>query len=129
MEDYDHQIKLTNPNLRNYLICARLEKGRIIVYGGLHSHYYQSGKLPQCTVSPNRNATDIAQDIRKKIVITAMDEIRKANDYHQREQESEEKRVWIKGILARKVKLTPCYNVLTGITAGLWYPWHSKRRI
>lgn len=108
-------IKLTNPTLKNYSIVAKLEKNRIIIYGGIDYHHYSYAKLAKCTVSLIRNARSIAQDIKRKILINAVDEINKANDYHQKKQQDEEHRKIVKGMLTRLVKLTPYWNAMTGI--------------
>nr|WP_181407834.1 hypothetical protein [Sodalis glossinidius] len=79
-----------NPILKNYSIFSRKEKDRIMIYGSVDYYHYSYGKLKKCSVSLTRNASAIAKDIKRKILITAVDEIRKANEYHQKEQEKKE---------------------------------------
>lgn len=89
-QDEENQIRLMNPILKNYSIVARQEQDRIMIYGSIDYYYYRYGKLAKCSVSLTRNARAIAQDIKRKILITAVDEISKANEHHQKENEKKE---------------------------------------
>ncbi|WGL99768.1 hypothetical protein QE177_15015 (plasmid) [Arsenophonus sp. aPb] len=113
-----HRLKLTSANYRHYAIFARLENNRIILTGSIDYYYYRYAKSSQCTVSPMRSATAIAKDINRKILITAINEIKKANDYHQEKQQDDEHRQIVKGMLRRLVKLTPCWNTMTGFNTS-----------
>lgn len=104
-QDEEHRIKLLNPTLKNYSIVARKEKDRIMIYGSVDYYHYRYGKLAKCSVSLTRNASTIAQDIKRKVLITAVDEISKANKYYQKEQEKKEQKRILKGTLAQQVKL------------------------
>lgn len=63
-----------------------------MIYGSVDYYHYRYGKLAKCSVSLTRNASAIAQDIKRKVLITAVDEISKASEYHQKEQEKKEKK-------------------------------------
>ncbi|EGY28701.1 hypothetical protein Rin_00013620 [Candidatus Regiella insecticola 5.15] len=114
----EHQIKLTNPTLKNYSIVARLVKNRIMIYGSIDYHYYHYGKLAKCTISLTRNARAVAKDIKRKVLITAVDEINKANQFHQKERENKEQKRILKGMLAQQVKLKFYHNAITDIVAS-----------
>ncbi|HGJ5856154.1 hypothetical protein [Arsenophonus nasoniae] len=117
-QDEEHLIKLMNPTLKNYSIVCRREKDRIMIYGSVDYYHYRYGKLAKCSVSLTRNASAIAEDIKRKVLITAVDEINKANEYHQKEQEKKEQKRILKGMLAQQVKLESYYNAITGIVAS-----------
>lgn len=117
-QDEEHIIKLMNPILNNYSIVARKEKDRIMIYGSVDYYHYRYGKLAKCSVSLTRNASAIAEDIKRKILITAVDEISKASEYHQKKQEKKEQKRILRGMLAQQVKLESHYNAITGIVAS-----------
>lgn len=117
-QNEESQIKLMNPTLKNYSIVCRREKDRIMIYGSVDYYHYRYGKLAKCSVSLTRNASAIAEDIKRKILITAVDEISKASEYHQKEQEKKEQKRILIGMLAQQVKLESCYNAIMGIVAS-----------
>ncbi|WP_149591043.1 hypothetical protein [Serratia symbiotica] len=55
-----------------------------MIYGSVDYYHYHYGKLAKCSVSLTRNASAIAEDIKRKVLITAVDEVNKANEYHQK---------------------------------------------
>ncbi|WGM08721.1 hypothetical protein [Arsenophonus nasoniae] len=117
-QDEEHLIKLMNPMLKNYSVVARKEKDRIMIYGSVDYYHYRYGKLAKCSVSLTRNASAIAEDIKRKVLITAVDEINKANEYHQKEQEKKEQKRILRGMLAQQVKLESYHNAITGMVAS-----------
>ena len=71
---YGHQILMMNPAFKHYAISARLEKNRIHLFGNVQK-YSGCGEWSSCTVSPNRQPWEIAEDIRRKILVDAKRQI------------------------------------------------------
>lgn len=117
-QDYDHRIKLTAPNYKKYSICARLEKGRIIITGSVDYQYYPYAISSRCTVNICRNPRAVADDIRKKILPGALDMISEAMNHHRNERQEADHRQIVLSMLRHQVTLTNHYHALTGFNNG-----------
>ena len=116
LDDCQYRIKLTTPNLKRYALTVREDKGRIVIHGFAESRYWR-GTGARCTVSPSRNATGIAEDIRRKILIQAQEDVTKAQEAEQKQRDAQEQEKIIKGMLAQLVTLNHWHNALTGFKA------------
>lgn len=117
LDDCQYRIKLTTPKLKRYAITVREEKGRIVIHGFVDSRQWH-GHGARCTVSPLRAATGIAEDIRRKILTTAQEDVRKAQEAEQKQRDMQEQEKIIKGMLAQLVKLENWHDTLTGFKAA-----------
>lgn len=113
LDDCQHRIKLTSPHFKNYPIYIRMEKGRLVIMGCVDSRNWRS-PYNICTVSPERNPVDIADDIQKKIVADASDNVDKAREYEQQLQHKREQKQILKGMLSRLMRLDSWHGTLTG---------------
>lgn len=113
-QDYDHRIKLTASNYKKYSICARLEKGRIIITGSIDYHYYPYANSSSCTVAIDRNPRAVANDIKRKILPGALDMISAAVNHHYNERQEADHRQIVLSMLRHQVTLTNHYQALTG---------------
>lgn len=116
LDDCKYRIKLTTPELKRYAITAREEKGRLVIHGFVESRQWH-GRGARCTVSPSRAATGIAEDIRRKILTTAPEDVTKAHEAEQKQRDAQEQVKIIKGMLAQLVTLNNWHNTLTGFKA------------
>ena len=116
LDDCPYRIKLTTPELKRYAITVREEKGRLVIHGFVESRQWH-GYGARCTVSPSRNATGIAEDIRRKILIQAQEDVTKAQEAEQKQRDAQEQEKIIKGMLAQLVTLNHWHNALTGFKA------------
>lgn len=116
LDDCPYRIKLTTPELKRYAITVREEKGRLVIHGFVESRQWH-GHGARCTVSPSRAATGIAEDIRRKILSTAQEDVTKAQEAEQKQRDAQEQEKIIKGMLAQLVKLENWHDTLTGFKA------------
>ncbi|WP_160187717.1 hypothetical protein [Escherichia coli] len=116
LDDCQYRIKLTMPALKRYAITVREDKGRLVIHGFVESRQWH-GHGARCTVSPSRSGTGIAEDIRRKILTTAQEEVTKAQDAEQKQRDAQEQDKIIKGMLAQLVTLNNWHDALTGFKA------------
>ncbi len=116
LDDCPYRIKLTTPELKRYAITIREEKGRLAVYGFAESRQWRRNGA-RCTVSPSRGATGIADDICRKILIQAREDVEKAQEAEQAQRDRAGAGKIIKGMLSQLVKLDNWHDVLTGFQA------------
>ncbi|WON75542.1 hypothetical protein [Serratia sp. UGAL515B_01] len=111
--DYGHRIKLTSSLYKNYSIIARIEKGRINLFGSVDSKYFRGG-YHSCSVSSKREPWAIANDIRKKILFDAAEQIHLADVARKSQEEQNDEILILKGLLSRLVTLEHYYGALCG---------------
>ncbi|HAT1583160.1 TPA: hypothetical protein I8Y16_004037 [Raoultella ornithinolytica] len=116
LDDCQYRIKLTTPALKRYAITVREDKGRLVIHGFVESRQWH-GYGARCTVSPSRGATGIADDIRRKILTSAQEDVTKAQEAEQKQRDAQEQEEIIKGMLAQLVKLENWHDALTGFKA------------
>lgn len=116
LDDCPYRIKLTTPELKRYVLTVREEKSRLVIHGFVESRHWR-GSGARCTVSPSLNATGIADDIRRKILIHAREDVKKAQEAERDQQNAQEQEKIIKGMLAQLVKLDNWHDALTGFKA------------
>lgn len=116
LDDCPYRIKLTTPELKRYALTVREEKCRLVIHGFVESRQWH-GYGARCTVSPSRNATGIAEDIRRKILTTAQEEVTKAQEAEQKQRDAQEQDKIIKGMLAQLVTLNHWHDALAGFKA------------
>lgn len=116
LDDCQYRIKLTTPELKRYAITAREEKGRLVIHGFVDSRQWH-GHGARCTVSPSRAVTGIAEDIRRKILTSAQEDVTKAQEAEQKQRDALEQEKIIKGMLSQLVKLNSWHDALTGFKA------------
>lgn len=117
LDDCQYRIKLTTPELKRYVITVREEKGRLVINGFVESRQWH-GHGALCTVSPSREVTGIADDIRRKILIHAREDVEKAQEAEREQRDAQEQETIIKGMLSQLVKLDNWHNALTGFKSG-----------
>lgn len=115
--DYAHRIKLTSPLYKNYYISARIEKGRIRLFGTVDSKYFRGG-YHSCSVTPKREPWAIASDIKKKILFDAVEQIKLADVARKSQEDQQDEIRLIKGLLSRLVTLESHYGALCGFKHG-----------
>lgn len=112
-----YRISLMNPAFKNYSIGVRMEKGRIILVGGVRRGH-RTNEHSKCTVAPARDPWGIAEDIKRKILVDAEQQIATAAaDMAGINQQHEEKRQVI-GLLSRLVE-TRNYEGYYGIMCSI----------
>lgn len=111
--DYDHRIKLTSSLYKDYSIIARIEKGRIQLFGSVDSKYFR-GNYHSCSVSPKREPWTIANDIKKKILFDVAEQINLAEVARKHQEEQKDEIRFLKGLLSRLVTLESYYGALCG---------------
>lgn len=116
LDNCQYRIKLTTPELKRYAITVREEKGRLVIHGFVESRQWH-GHGARCTVSPSRSATGIAEDIRRKILTTAQEDVTKAQEAEQKQRDAQEQENIIKGMLSQLVNLNIWHDALTGFKA------------
>ncbi|AGT26790.1 hypothetical protein M2J86_25145 (plasmid) [Citrobacter freundii] len=116
LDDCPYRIKLTTPELKRYALTAREEKGRLVIHGFVESRQWH-GNGARCTVSSSRSATGIADDICHKILTTAREDVKKALEAEQAQQDAQEQETIIKGMLSQLVTLDNWHDALTGFKA------------
>lgn len=100
LDDCPYKIKLTTPELKRYAITAREEKSRLVIYGFVESRQWL-GNGARCTVSPSRGATGIADDIRRKILIQAREDVERVQEEEWAQRDAQEQEKIIKGMLSQ----------------------------
>lgn len=113
LDDCLYRIKLTTPELKRYALTVREEKGRLVIHGFVESRQWH-GHGARCTVSPSRGATGIAEDIRRKILILACEDVEKVQKAEKAQRDAQEQEKIIKGMLSQLVKLDNWHDALTG---------------
>ncbi|WP_029741897.1 hypothetical protein [Enterobacter asburiae] len=113
LDDCQYRIKLTTPELKRYALTVREEKGRLVIHGFVESRQWH-GYGARCTVSPSRGATGIADDIHRKILSAAWEDVEKAQEAERAQRDALEQEKIIKGMLAQLVKLDNWHDALTG---------------
>ena len=116
LDDCPYRIKLTTPELKRYAITAREEKGRLVIHGFVESRQWR-GHGARCTVSPSRGATGIADDIRRKILTSAQEDVKKAQEAEKAQLDAQEQEKIIKGMLSQLLTLDNWHDALTGFKA------------
>ncbi|EHM4620398.1 hypothetical protein KGK29_004544 [Salmonella enterica] len=116
LDDCSYRIKLTSPEVKRYAIIVREEKGRLVIHGFVESRHWR-GSGRRCTVSPSREATGIADDIRRKILIHVREDVEKAQEAERAQRDAQEQETIIKGMLAQLVTLNHWHDALTGFKA------------
>jgi hypothetical protein len=112
-----YRISLMNPAFKNYSIGVRMDKGRIILVGGVRRGH-RSNEHSRCTVAPTRDPWGIAEDIKRKILIDAAQQIATADaDQAGMARQREEKRLVI-GLLSRLVE-TRNYDGYYGVLCSI----------
>lgn len=117
MDDCPYRIKLTTPELKHYAITAREEKSRLVIHGFAESRQW-CGNGARCTVSLSRGSTGIADDIRRKILIQAREDVERAQEVERAQRDAQEQERIIKGMLSQLVKLDHLHDALTGFKTG-----------
>ncbi|HFO0264095.1 TPA: hypothetical protein ACHIEN_004844 [Serratia marcescens] len=87
-----------------------------LTHGFVESRQWH-GNGARCTVSPSRSATGIADDICHKILTTAREDVKKAREAEQAQQDAQEQETIIKGMLSQLVTLDNWHDALTGFKA------------
>ncbi len=113
LDDCQFRIKLTSPNFRNYLIHIRMEKERLHIVGGVDTRLWRS-PVYLCTLSPQRNPVDIANDIQRKILVNAQQDIEKAREYEFSQRIEQEEKKILFGMMSQLVELENWHGTLTG---------------
>ncbi|EGK3594726.1 TPA: hypothetical protein ACGP6H_004799 [Escherichia coli] len=116
LDDCQYRIKLTTPELKRYALTVREEKGRLVIHGFVESRQWH-GYGARCTVSLSRGATGIADDIRRKILSAAWEDVEKAQEAERAQRDAQEQEKIIKGMLSQLVTLNNWHNALTGFKA------------
>ncbi|ELF4568352.1 hypothetical protein RNG55_004585 [Salmonella enterica] len=116
LDDCKYRVKLTSPQYKNYSVYIRMEKERLAIIGSVDSHNWRS-PCYSCTVSPHRNPVDIAADIERKILVNALHDIEKYQEYERNLQTEQEKKRILKGMLSQIFQLESYYGALTGFKA------------
>lgn len=111
--DYVHRIKLTSPNFKNFAITARMDKGRIYISGGIIHHLFK-GEWRHCTVSPNRQPIAITNDIERKILLTALEQVEYARIEIKKHYDKIDEREIVKSSIGRVMKLSHSHYCLCG---------------
>lgn len=113
LDDCQFRIKLTSPDFRNYSIHIRMEKERLHIVGGVDTRLWRS-PVYFCTLSPQRNPVDIANDIQRKILVNAQQDIEKAREYEFSQRIEQEEKKILFGMMSRLVELENWHGTLTG---------------
>ncbi|HIF0756584.1 TPA: hypothetical protein ACXYP6_005076 [Escherichia coli] len=116
LDDCLYRIKLTTPELKRYVLTVREEKCRLVIHGFVESRQWH-GHGARCTVSPSRGATGIADDIRRKILTTAQEDVKKAQEAEKAQRDAQEQEKIIKGMLSQLLTLDNWHDALTGFKA------------
>ncbi|HAV2297640.1 TPA: hypothetical protein JHK52_004063 [Citrobacter koseri] len=113
LDDCQYRIKLTSPQFKNYSIHIRMESNRLSIVGSVDSRSWRSPGY-SCTVSPIRNPVEIAADIERKILVNALQDVEKAQEYERNLKAEQEQKQILKGMLSQLVQLESWYGTLTG---------------
>ncbi|PHM59542.1 hypothetical protein [Xenorhabdus ishibashii] len=131
IKSWYHCIHLTSPKYKDYSVCVRKEKDRLIIHGSIDTSLFSTADH-QCTVSDKRKPEQIARDITRKILNHLDEEIQEyKKNIEEYEIEKEKERI-LKGMISRFGSLTPHYNAFTGFnTVNKIYGFvekYSRRR-
>lgn len=96
----NYRIKITSNLFMEFSIHIREEKNRFSIMGSYDSRIHR-GKIYSCTVSKDRNPIHIANDIKRKIIAFAQNEIREAKEHKEKEKEKKEQELIVKNMLSR----------------------------
>lgn len=107
---------MTNQEGTEFLSTIRLERERFFIVGSVDSLVWH-GNPSVCTVSLTRNPVGIANDISRKILANALDEIELLREHESALQEKQDKVRIIKGMLSQLLSISPWYGALTGFNA------------
>ncbi|CAK8741716.1 hypothetical protein SODG_005034 [Sodalis praecaptivus] len=69
-------------------------------------------------MSLSRGSTGIADDIRRKILIQAREDVERAQEVERAQRDAQEQERIIKGMLSQLVKLDHLHDALTGFKTG-----------
>lgn len=116
LEDYQHRIKLTSSQFKNFSVLVRMEKERLVIIGSVDTRIWRS-PVYSCTVSPQRNAVGIAEDIRRKILFNARKDLETAQEYERKKVSEQEGKRILKGMLSQLLELDNWHGSLTGFKA------------
>ncbi|MEY0290325.1 hypothetical protein AB7303_19690 [Providencia rettgeri] len=100
LDNDTYRIKITSNQFMGFSIHVREEKNRFSIMGSFDSRIHR-GEIHSCTVSKDRNPVHIAEDIKRKIIVFAHDEINKAKESKVKEQEKKEQDLIVKNMLSR----------------------------
>lgn len=100
LDNDGYRIKITSNQFMGFSIHVREDKNRFTVMGSFDSRTHR-GEIYSCTVSKDRNPVHIAEDIKRKIIAFAQDEIRQAKESKVKAQEKKEQDQIVKNMLSR----------------------------
>lgn len=100
---YGYRILMINPAYQNYSISAKMEKNRIHLFGNVQK-YSGCGEYSSCSVSPSRQPWEIAEDIKRKILIDAKRQIALYEEERTKRQQQKDDREILIHALSRLVK-------------------------
>lgn len=86
----DHRIKIFSPNVKNFIVIARIENGRFKIGGTVESKINRYDWL-QLTADTKKSAEKIASDIYNKIIIFSGAMVHKRNEDLRIHQEVKER--------------------------------------
>ncbi|MEX9975687.1 hypothetical protein AB7W84_19400 [Providencia rettgeri] len=100
LDNDNYRIKITSNRFMGFSIHVREEKNRFTIMGSFDSRIHR-GKIYTCTVSKDRNPVHIAEDIKRKIIAFAQNEISEAKESAAKEQEKKANDLIVNGMLSR----------------------------
>lgn len=95
-----YRIKITSNQFMGFSIHIREDKNRFSIMGNFESRIHR-GKIYSCTVSKERNPVHIANDIKRKIIAFAQNEIREAKEKEEKEKGKKEQDLIVTNMLSR----------------------------
>lgn len=110
-----YRIRITSNMFIGFSLQVREEKNRFSIMGSFDSRIHR-GNIYSCTVSKDRNPVHIAEDIKRKIILFAQDEISKGKNSEKKNQDLKEHDRIVKGMLSQLLTLqsNPHCGVLGG---------------
>lgn len=114
-EKNTYRIIITSNQFPKFSIYIREEKNRFSITGSYDSRVYR-GKIYTCTVSKYRNPVYIAEDIKRKIIAFAHDEITAAKESEKKAQDLKEQDKIVKGMLSQLLSIHSYPN--SGVVGG-----------
>ncbi|EGT3611228.1 hypothetical protein FAP59_16670 [Morganella morganii] len=115
LDNYGCRIKVTSNQFMGFSIYVREDKNRFTVIGSFDSRIHR-GKNYSCTVSKDRNPVHIADDIKRKIIAFAHDEITAAKESEKKAQDLKEQDKIVKGMLSQLLSIHSYPN--SGVVGG-----------
>lgn len=100
LDNDNYRINITSNRFMGFSIHVREEKNRFTIMGSFDSRIHR-GKIYTCTVSKDRNPVHIADDIKRKIIVFAQNEIHKAKESEAQAKEKKEQDLIVKSMLSR----------------------------